>query len=127
MCLLTWSADQCAAAFECFFWPKIFWDFYTKELDSAVKPVPILQTINIVLGLFALLLEWPAPFIAGLPIHRSIEVRLFLFPANSLMSALMYQGVDPALYYLVGVAIYFWAYTEGEVSFFGDCSSARTC
>ncbi|KAI9725680.1 MAG: hypothetical protein M1828_002965 [Chrysothrix sp. TS-e1954] len=120
--VLAAATFQCAAAFECFFWPKIFFDFYTKNLDGAVKPVPILQTISMVLGLCTLLYEWPASFIAGLPVHRSIEVRLFWFPMNSLCCALMYQGIDPAFYYLIGIAIYFWAYTEGEVV----CSSPWT-
>jgi hypothetical protein len=28
----------------------------------------------------------------------------------------MYQSGDVAVYYLIGMAAYFWAYSEGEVS-----------
>ena len=28
----------------------------------------------------------------------------------------MYQATNPALYYLIGCGVYFWAYAEGEVS-----------
>ncbi|KAF2150740.1 hypothetical protein K461DRAFT_212632, partial [Myriangium duriaei CBS 260.36] len=98
-----------------FFWPKIFFDFATKLLDPAVKPVPILQTINVGLALINLGYEWPISLLAGSAIHRSIEIRLFWLPLTSLSSVLLYQGTDPALYYLIGVVVYFWAFAEGEV------------
>ncbi|GKT41867.1 uncharacterized protein ColSpa_02048 [Colletotrichum spaethianum] len=98
-----------------FFWPKIFWDFLTKTLDPAVKPVPILQIINILMSLFMVALEWPLVFIAGSSIHRSLEFRLIILPLTSLAAALIYQGTNAALYYLVGLVVYFWAYSEGEI------------
>ena len=107
--------DQVAAALESFFWPKIFWDFLTKTLDPAVKPVPVLQIINLLLGLGMFALEWPLSFIAGSTFHRSLEARLALLPLAALAAVLIYQGTNPALYYLTGSAVYFWAYSEGEV------------
>lgn len=118
--MLTDLSDQIAAALEGFFWPKVFWDFLTKNLDGAVKPVPILQIINLLLGLFGVAYEWPLRFFASpihqRTIHRSIEARLCVFPLSALSAALLYQGINPAMYYLVGIAVYFWAYSEGEVS-----------
>jgi TDG/mug DNA glycosylase family protein len=38
-----------------------------------------------------------------------------MYPLSALLAALLYQGTDPAIYYLIGIAVYFWAYTEGEV------------
>ena len=61
--ILTAALYQCAAALEGFFWPKIFWDFLTKNLDAAVKPFPILQIINLLFGLFALALPTVVFFI----------------------------------------------------------------
>jgi hypothetical protein len=110
------NIDQVAAAVEGFFWPKIFWDFLTKNLDFAVKPLPILQIINLVLGIFFFAWEWPLGFIAGSALHRSIEARLVLLPLTALASALLYQATNPAIYYTVGMGVYFWAYSEGEVS-----------
>lgn len=104
-----------AAALEGFFWPKVFWDFLTKNLDGAVKPVPVLQIINLLLGIFGLAYEWPLKFIAGSALHRSIEARLVIFPLSALACALLYQATDPALYYVIGIGVYFWAYSEGEV------------
>ncbi|EGD84920.2 hypothetical protein H112_08640 [Trichophyton rubrum D6] len=115
--ILTAAIFQLAAGIHGFFWPKIFWDFLTKNLDSAVKPVPILQIINVLLGLLGLAWEWPLKPLAGTLFHRSIEIRLFILPLSALASALLYQGTNPAIYYLIGMAVYFWGYSEGEVRY----------
>lgn len=109
--------DQIAAAIEGFFWPKIFWDFLTKNLDGAVKPIPVLQTINLIMGLVITAWEWPLGIIAKTALHRSIEARLVVYPLAALSAALLYQATNPAIYYTIGIVIYFWAYSEGEVSF----------
>lgn len=108
-------ADQVGAAIEGFIWPKIFWDFLTKNLDPAVKPIPILQTINLIFGLGMLALEWPLSFVAGSSLHRSLEFRLAVLPLTALTSILMYQSTNPAIYYVIGMVVYFVAYSEGEV------------
>ncbi|KAI1107519.1 hypothetical protein F4804DRAFT_162378 [Jackrogersella minutella] len=112
---MTAAAYQIAAALESFFWPKIFFDFLTKTLDGAVKPVPALQIINLLLGIAILAWEWPLGLIAGTSIHRSLEARLASFPLASLAAILIYQGTNPAIYYLVAMVVYFWAYSEGEI------------
>ncbi|KAI9730457.1 MAG: hypothetical protein M1818_008152 [Claussenomyces sp. TS43310] len=112
---LTAAAYQVAAALQGFFWPKIFWDFLTKTLDGAVKPFPYLQIINLVLALVILAWEWPLSFIAGTAMHRSIEARLVVFPMAALAASLLYQATNPAIYYVIAMAAYFWAYGEGEV------------
>jgi hypothetical protein len=61
-------------------------------------------------------LEWPLSFIAGSAIHRSLEVRLAILPLTALSAILMYQATNAALYYLIGMVVYFTAYSEGEVS-----------
>jgi hypothetical protein len=113
--VLAAATYQVAAALEAFFWPKIFWDFLTKTLDSAVKPAPILQSINLVFGLILLAWEWPLGFIAGTSIHRSLEARLAFLPLTALAAALIYQGTNAAIYQLIGLGVYFWAYSEGEI------------
>ncbi|KAK5131788.1 hypothetical protein LTR08_000543 [Meristemomyces frigidus] len=113
--VLTAAAYQIAASLEAFFWPKIFFDFLTKLLDPAVKPLPILQTLNLLFALITLAYEWPLKYLAGRPLHRSIEARMLWLPLCCLSSMLMYQGTNPALYYLIGCGVYFWAYTEGEM------------
>jgi len=112
--VLTAGVYQIAAAAEGFFWPKIFWDFATKNLDTIVKPIPILQIINLVLGIVAVAWEWPAPFLAGTSLHRSIEARLVVYPLNVLAALLLYQGTNAGLYMMVALGVYFWAFAEGE-------------
>ena len=118
--ILTAAAYQVAAGIEGFFWPKIFWDFLTKNLDGVVKPFPVLQIFNLLFGILCFCWEWPlAPIVKLLPgLHRSMEARLVIYPLAALAAALLYQGTNAALYYLTGVVVYFWAYSEGEVSIF---------
>jgi len=111
----TAAAYQIGAALECFFWPKIFWDFATKNLDGAVKPIPVLQVINMILGFIGLAWEWPLPLLAGTGLHRSIEARLIIYPLSALCALLIYQGTNSGLYYIIGMGAYFWAFSEGEV------------
>lgn len=113
--VLTAAFYQVAAALEGFFWPKVFWDFLTKNLDVTVKPFPYLQIINLVFGLGAIAYEWPLKFIAGTAIHRSIETRLVFLPLYSLAALLMYQSTNPGIYYIVAVVAYFWAHCDGEI------------
>lgn len=113
--VLTAAIYQMAAALEGFFWPKIFWDFLTKNLDGAVKPFPVLQIINMVLGIVMLAWEWPLGLIAGTALHRSIEARLVILPLTALAASLLYQATNPAIYYTVGMVVYFWAYSDGEI------------
>ncbi|KAK3052839.1 hypothetical protein LTR09_005903 [Extremus antarcticus] len=112
---MTAAAYQIAASLEGFFWPKFFFDFHTKNFDACVKPIPILQTINLVLGILTLAYEWPLKYLAGTWLHESMEARMLWLPLVSLSSMLLYQATNPALYYLIGLGAYFWAYTEGEV------------
>lgn len=107
--------DQLAASVSGFFWPKIFWDFLTKTLDGAVRPIPVLQIINLLLALIALAWEWPLSYLSTSSLHRSIEARLVVYPISSLAALLLYQGTNSGLYYLVGMGVYFWAFSEGEV------------
>jgi hypothetical protein len=79
--------------------------------------VPALQIVNLLLGLFGLAYEWPLSFLAGTGLHRSIEARLVLYPLSALCALLLYQGTNSGLYYLIGMGAYFWAFSEGEVSF----------
>lgn len=77
------------------------------------------------MALFMVALEWPLVFIAGSSIHRSLEFRLIILPLTTLAAALIYQGTNAALYYLIGLVVYFWAYSEGEVRCIGSFHTQR--
>ena len=66
-------------------------------------------------GLLIVCFEYPLPLIAGTAIHRSIEFRLALYPAVGILAALLYQATEAAGFYVIGIAVWFWAYTEGEI------------
>ena len=59
--ILTAAAYQILASIYAFFWPKLFFDFLTTTIDHAVRPLPILQIINLLLGILGLAWEWPLP------------------------------------------------------------------
>ena len=77
----------------------------------------MLQIINLVFGIGMFALEWPLGIVAGSAIHRSLEVRLAILPLVALAAVLLYQATNPAIYYMIGMVVYFVAYSEGEVSF----------
>jgi hypothetical protein len=77
--------------------------------------MPILQTLNLFLGLLILAWEWPLKFLTTTNIYSSIKVRLFALPLTILCALFLYQAIDAAMYYIIGMGIYFWAYREGEV------------
>ncbi|KAJ1331571.1 hypothetical protein MN608_05030 [Microdochium nivale] len=113
--VITAAGYQICAALQGFFWPKIFFDFLTKSLDPAVKPLPILQVINLVMGFGMMALEFPLKPLAGSSFHRSLEARLAILPLTALASVLLYQATNAAIYYVAAMVIYFWAYSEGEI------------
>lgn len=86
----------------------------------------MLQIINLVCGLGMFALEWPLSFIAGSAIHRSLEVRLAILPLTALSAILLYQATNAGLYYLIGMVVYFTAYSEGEVSITGPTPTPKT-
>ena len=52
---------------------------------------PIIQIISIVLAGFIIALEFPAPFLKGTLLHRSIAIRIPLLLMQAFLAALFYQ------------------------------------
>ncbi|KAI6249862.1 hypothetical protein HI914_01661 [Erysiphe necator] len=112
--IISASVCQIAASISGLWWPKIFFDFLTKDLDIVVKPIPYLQIINFISGLLIWALEWPLGIFSGSALHRSIEARLIFLPLTIMTSIVMYQATNPAIFYTIGLIVYFWAYSAGE-------------
>jgi len=55
-------------------------------------------------------------FIAGSSIHRSLEARLAFLPLSALAAVLIYQGTNAAIYQLIGLGVYFWAYVTNKAN-----------
>ena len=102
------------ASIMAFIWPKAFFDFITKKMDILMSPVPFLQVINLFLAILIVLWEWPIQSIAGSSIQQSLLCRLVVLPLVSVVSCLMYQGGDIAIYYLISFIMYWWAYIDDE-------------
>jgi hypothetical protein len=47
--------------------------------------------------------------------HRCIAARLVVYTISMMAAAILYQGTNSALYYLIGLGVYVWAYNELEV------------
>jgi alpha-N-acetylglucosamine transferase len=62
-----------------------------RRTNRSVKPIPILQIINLFCGILVLAWEWPITKIAGSGLHRSIEARLVLMPLFALAAVLAYD------------------------------------
>ena len=114
--VLTSAVYQVGASIEGFIWPKTFFDFSDLKLEASVAPVPVLPIINMLLGLLAIVWEWPLEYVAGSAVHRSIPARAVVYAMCSVAAIMMYQTTNPAIYYLVGTGVYLWALGEGEVS-----------
>lgn len=113
--VLTSASYQIAASISAFFWPKILFDFRTQNFDVLVKPFPFLQILNMGFGFFMFAWDYPVYLLAGSSLHRSIVARLVFLPVVILASVFMYQGTNPAIYYTIGLVVYFIAFSEGEV------------
>jgi hypothetical protein len=107
---------QVGGSIEGFFWPKITWDFATSSLNVLVKPAPVLQIINLILGIVVLAWEWPLGFLAGKMFHRSIHARLVMFTICAFTSLFMYQSHSSTIYYFLGTYGYALALAGHEVS-----------
>lgn len=72
--------------------------------NGLVAPVPVIQVINLLDGLFILALEWPLPLIKDKPFQRSFGLRFALYPIMAVAALLQYQCTDPGFYLLIGTA-----------------------
>lgn len=127
--ILTAGTAQLVASLFAFFWPKFFFDTITKNLDAAVKPVPVLQIINLCLALLVLALDWPLSWIAYTQLHASFEARLLIvYPTAATAAVLLYQGMPAAAWYVIGMCVLIWGYCRGEVSVLASLLvSKRAC
>lgn len=109
---------QLAAAILGFFNPKVFFDFATKRLDIIIHPIPILQTVNLLLSFFIIAIELPTEQIVGKATKISFKTRFITLPITTCFAMLQYQATDSAIYYLIGLALYASSYRHGEVCLF---------
>lgn len=103
---LSAASYQLAAALHGYFWPKVFWDFATKALDPLVRPVPVLQTANLLNALAVLFWEWPHHVALRLPWHQSHYSHIMGLLLASIPAILLYQGTNAAIYYVIAAFVF---------------------
>ncbi|ODO03576.1 hypothetical protein L198_02424 [Cryptococcus wingfieldii CBS 7118] len=86
----------------------------TEPLVNLVVNIPLLQSFSLVLGIFALVLEYPLPLIEGTAIHRSFILRAVLYFLTGFVGIMVYQCVDPAVYFVIVSGVYVMAMSKGE-------------
>lgn len=121
------------AAFWGFFYRKFFFDFidhgfdtsgpvpipipnprYDPILDIIVK-IPLVQIVSMVMAIFALAFELPAPFLKGTALDRNFTFKAVYLLIQTTVSILFYQGTNAAIYSFVAAVAYGRAVQLGEV------------
>jgi len=111
-------------------WRKFFWDFVggimrdpgglqappsSAVFVTVIIKAPIIQILSVLLAGFIIALEFPAPFVKGLQIHRSIVMRIPLLLIQAFFAILFYQGTNGAIWSLIAAGGYARALMLGEV------------
>ncbi|MBW0497511.1 hypothetical protein O181_037226 [Austropuccinia psidii MF-1] len=100
------------------FYRKFIWDFIGGKLgpvgivpgpgsalfiDFIVK-IPVIQLVCIAFGILTILIEWP--LFPSSFLYRSLIFKATLYIHAALASALIYQSLDAALFYLISALAY---------------------
>ncbi|KAF7793885.1 hypothetical protein EIP86_005007 [Pleurotus ostreatoroseus] len=127
---LTASAYTFWAAFWGILYRKFFWDFVggIVRAPGGIQPAnnvaffidiivkaPVVQILSAILAFTIIALEYPAPFLKGTSLHRSLAIRVVLLFAQAFLSILYYQGTNSTIYSLVAIFGYTRAIMLGEV------------
>lgn len=68
----------------------------------------------ILFGFMPILLEWPLPAIHKLSLHGSVGLRIAYYLVAAVMTILVYQSVDSALFFAISAAMYGKALALGQ-------------
>jgi len=117
------------AAFWGILYRKFFWDFVggTLRAPGGLQPannvaffidiivkVPAVQIVILLHAFLLLALEFPAPFLKGTGMYRSLPLRLVMLLGQTFLAILFYQGTNGAIYSLTAAIAYARAIALGE-------------
>lgn len=117
------------ASFWAFFFRKFFWDFTAGIIRnpggvqpaSSISPfitvivkAPVLPIFSMLIGFALVALEFPAPFMKGTSIYRSIVFRIIALLIQAFLAILWYQGTNGAIWSLIAAICYTRAQMLGE-------------
>jgi len=117
------------ASFWALFFRKFFWDFTAgivrnpggiqpanslSVFITVIVKAPVLPIFSMILGFGMVALEYPAPFMKGTAVHRSIVFRIIMLLLQAFMAILFYQGTNGAIWSLIAAICYTRAQMLGE-------------
>ncbi|KAI0339770.1 hypothetical protein BDW22DRAFT_1347277 [Trametopsis cervina] len=117
------------AAFWGILFRKFFWDFVggTLRAPGGIQPanniaffidiivkIPVVQILVMIHAFALLALEFPAPFLKGTGIYRSLPLRIVMLLGQAFLAILFYQGTNGAIYSLTAAIGYMRAVALGE-------------
>jgi len=129
---LTASVYLIWAGFWGLFYRKFFWDFIGGvRMDTATQKgiipgpnsapflavivtIPLIQILTMLLSIFTIMLEYPAPFLQKTAMHRSWAVRIVILLLQGFLGILFYQGTNGAIWSTIAAIAYTRAQMKGE-------------
>jgi hypothetical protein len=72
--------------------------------NGLVAPVPIVQIVNLVAGIFILVFEWPLPLFSDTMIYRAFSLRFAVYPIIAVIALIQYQCTNASFYLLIATA-----------------------
>lgn len=87
---------------------------YDPIIDVIVK-IPLVQIIALVMGIFTLAFEYPAPFLKGTPLERNFTFKAVYLLIQATVAVLFYQGTNAFLWSFIAAVGYGRAVMLGEV------------
>jgi len=121
---ITASVYAVWSGFWAMFYRKFFWDFVGGiqrdpggfQSPAAAQPfivliirMPVIPIFAMVIGFFNIALQYPLPQLKSLSLHRSLVARVIILLFQTLFTILYYQGINAALWSLIGA----FCYTRG--------------
>ncbi|CAH7684796.1 hypothetical protein BY996DRAFT_4632465 [Phakopsora pachyrhizi] len=108
------------------FYRKYFWDFVEGKLGPAgiipgpsaapflavIVDLPLVQGLCILTGLLTVAFEWP--LFPNLFVYQSLVFKVIFYVHAGILSALIYQSVDAAVFYFITILAYTVAISKGE-------------
>jgi len=126
---ITASVYTVWAGFFGFIYRKFFWDFVNGTIRNPgglqpaaqdaffitiIVKIPLVPIISMIMGMLMIALDYPAPFLRGTPVHRSLIVRVVGLIMQAFFAIMFYQGTNGAIWSLIAAGCYGRAIFLGE-------------
>jgi len=90
---------------------------------AIVVTIPLVQIFSIIIAIFTLSFELPAPFMKGTPFQRNFTFKAVILLVQATLAVLFYQGTNAFIWSVIAAGAYARAVALGEL--FEEPKSAR--